>query len=121
MIQATGFTGFGPGFTDSDNLLDPATRLTELITSIISTITIFAGLAFVFWFVIGAITWITGGHDSSQLDKAKSQMSTAVIGLVFTALVIPITWLIGKLTGIDIINPETIINTLSPNFPTTSP
>lgn len=114
MIQTTGFTGFESGFTDSTKILNPDTRLGELITSIVSAITIFAGLAFVFWFIIGAITWITGGHDSGQLEKAKSQMSTAIIGLIFTALVIPITWLIGKLTGIDIINPETIINNLTP-------
>ena len=112
MIQ---LTGFDSGFTDTASLSDPATRLTETITSIVSAITIFAGLAFVFWFIIGAITWITGGHDSGQLEKAKSQMSTALIGLTFTILALPITWLIGKLTGIDIINPEIILNNLSPN------
>lgn len=114
MNLLTGFTGFGPGFTDTTQVANPATRLSILITSIMSTITIFAGLAFVFWFVIGAITWITGGHDSGQLEKAKTQMSTALIGLIFTALVLPITWLIGKLTGLDIINPEIIINNLTP-------
>ena len=111
MIQLTGFTN---GFTDTTKIADPATRFTEITSAIISTITIFAGLSFIFWFIIGAVTWITGGHDPAQLEKAKRQLSTGVIGLSITAMVLPITWLIGKLTGIDIINPETIINSLIP-------
>ncbi|MBU1085302.1 MAG: hypothetical protein ABIJ43_00455 [Candidatus Beckwithbacteria bacterium] len=110
MIQLTGFSGF----SDALKTTDAPTRFTEILTSIISTITIFAGLAFLFWFVIGAFTWITGGHDPAQLEKAKKQMGDAFIGLLATAAVLPITYLIGKLTGIDILAPENILNSLIP-------
>ncbi|MEA3354930.1 MAG: hypothetical protein U9Q63_00380 [Patescibacteria group bacterium] len=110
MIQLTGFSGF----SDANKTTDPALRFTEIISSIVSTITIFAGLAFLFWFVIGAFTWITGGHDSNQLEKAKKQMSDAIIGLIATAAVLPITYLIGKLTGINILTPENVLNSLRP-------
>lgn len=115
MIQTTGFTGFSSGFTQSDLAqADPATRFTQISTAIVSTITIFAGLAFIFWFIIGAITWITGGHDPAQIDKGKRQISTAIIGLIATAMVLPIAWLVSQLTGIDIINPENVFNSLIP-------
>ena len=111
MIQLTGFSGF----SDATKTTDSPARFTQIISSIISGITIFAGLAFLFWFVIGAFTWITGGHDSGQLEKAKKQMSDAILGLIATTAVLPITYLIGKLTGINILSPENILNTLKPN------
>ena len=76
--------------------------------------TIFAGIAFIFWFIIGALTWITGGHDPGQLDKAKRQMSTGIIGLIVTVATVSITFIIGKLTGINIINPENTFYNLIP-------
>jgi hypothetical protein len=85
-----------------------------IISNIVSAITIFAGLAFLFWFLIGAFTWITG-DNTQQLDKAKSQMSTAIVGLIVVILTIPVAYIIGKLTGLDILNPELIIQKLLPN------
>lgn len=110
MIQLTGFSGY----SDAAKAANAPIRFTEIVSNIISVITIFAGTAFLFWFVVGAFTWITGGHDPGQLEKAKKQMSDAFIGLIATAAVLPVTYLIGKLTGINILAPENILNSLIP-------
>lgn len=112
MIQLTGFSGFsdaGPATADAPG------RFADIFSNIISIMTIFSGLAFMIWFIIGAFTWITGGHDPAQLDKAKQQMSSAIIGLVATVAVIPIVYIVSKLTGIAILNPESIILNILPN------
>lgn len=110
MLQLTGF----PGFSNAAQTTNAPARFTAIVSNIVSVATIFAGTAFLFWFIIGAFTWITGGHDSGQLEKAKKQMSDALIGLIATATVLPITYLIGKLTGIDILAPENVLNSLTP-------
>jgi len=109
-----GFSGFS-GFSEANPAIaDAPSRFTSIITNIIAIITIFAGLAFFFWFLIGALTWITASSDPKQLDKAKNQMGTAIVGLIIVILSVPITYIIGKILGLDILSPEDIINSLTP-------
>lgn len=81
----------------------------KTISSIVAVITISAGIAFIIYFVFGALTWVTSGGKADQLEKAKSTMSSALIGLFVTILTIPTIYIIGKLVGLDILNPSTII------------
>ena len=111
MIQLTGFSGFSDAGSAT---ADAPGRFADIFSNIISVMTIFAGLAFLLWFVIGAFTWITGSDDPAQLDKAKKQMSSAIIGLVAAVAVIPIAYIVSKLTGIEILNPESIIGNILP-------
>lgn len=111
LAQLTGFEGFSSVGSTSN----PAGRIADLISQIIAVITIFAGLTFIFWFVISAITWIAGGHDSGQIEKAKSQMSNALIGLLLTVITLPIIYIIGKLIGLNILNLETLVPFLTPS------
>jgi hypothetical protein len=39
-------------------------------------------LAVIAYFLMGAFTWITSGGDTSKLEKARNQMTHAIIGLV---------------------------------------
>ena len=98
-------SGFKSGLTQTTDsvLADPASRFASVISNIIAAITIFAGIFFLVYFLISAFTWVTGG-DPQQLEKAKKQMSSALIGLSLVILLIPITYLISRLTGLDIIN-----------------
>ena len=89
-------------------------RLAAIFSTLFSLLTVFAGFAFLIWFLIGAITWITSGHDPNLLKKAQGQMTTAVIGLIVVILTIPIAYILSQLTGLDILNPENIINNLLP-------
>ncbi len=104
--------GFTQGIFKTDTL--PQNRLVEIISNTVAVMTIFGGLAFLFWFVIGAVTWAASGGNAQQLEKAKGQMGTAVVGLFVLVLATAFTWLIGKISGVDIINLETLINKVVP-------
>lgn len=93
---------------------DPVRRFAAIISGIIAVLTIFAGLAFLTYFVIGALTWITSGGQPDQLTKAKNQMSTALVGLIVVILTIPIAYIVSALTGLDILNPVNIVPRLLP-------
>jgi len=105
-------SGFNQGITRP--FTDAPSRFTSILSNIIAIITIFAGLSFLIYFIIGGLTWITGG-DAQQLEKAKKQMSSAIIGLILVILTIPISYLISKFTGLDILNIGQIINNLKFN------
>lgn len=105
--------GFSSGFTAP--AADPANRLSAAVSNIVAVITIFAGLSFLIWFVVGALTWITAADQADKLTKAKNQMSSALIGLIIVILTIPFVYLIGKILGIDILNISgTIFSRLAP-------
>ena len=101
--------GFSKGFTSS--VSETPQGFENLLSRVISIFTIFASLAFVLWLVIGAFTWITGDNPQ-QLEKAKKQMSSAIIGLIVTAAIIPFTWIIGKITGLEILNFADLVSNL---------
>ena len=92
----------------------PDTRLAEVLSNIVAVLTIFGGLAFLAWFVIGALTWASSGGNQEQLNKAKSQMSTAVAGLFVLILATSVVWILGKITGLEILNLEELINKVTP-------
>lgn len=92
----------------------PDTRLTQVISNIVGVLTIFGGLAFLTWFVIGAVQWTASGGNPEQMNKAKSQMSTAVAGLFVLILSMSVVWILGKVTGLDILNLEDLIKKVRP-------
>lgn len=101
--------GFTEGFGN-----DPAGRLEEIISNIVGVFTIFAGISFIIYFLIGAVAWVTAGGHPETLDKAKNQMSTALIGLVITVVGVGVMYVLGEVTGLKILNPADIIDKLKP-------
>lgn len=89
-------------------------RFAEIFSAIVTALTIFGGIAFLVWFVIGAVQWTAAGGNPEQLNKAKSQMSTAIAGLFVLILSSSIIWVMGKITGLDIINIEKLIKAVTP-------
>ena len=86
------------------------TQAENLINLIISFLTVIAGLAFFIYFVIGGVTWVTAGGDKGNVDKAKTMMTNATIGMVIIAASYAIVWIIQTVLGINIINnPFTIL------------
>jgi cytochrome bd-type quinol oxidase subunit 2 len=108
--EVSGFTG---GFFKTAGSY-PQGRFALLISNIITVFTIFAGLAFLLWFVTGALTWATSGGNPEQTTKAKNQMSSATAGLFVTVLSYAIIFILGKITGFEILNVEAIISRLAP-------
>lgn len=119
MIQLTNtplqpISGFASGITANPADLDVPTRFAAIISNIITIITFFSGLAFLVWFIIGALTWISSADQADKLTKAKNQMSSAIVGLIIVILSIPITYVIGKILGFDILSSSDIITKLAP-------
>jgi len=107
-------SGFDKGIATNPGP-DVANRFADLISNIVTLLTIFSGLAFLIWFIVGALTWITASDHADKLEKAKNQMSQAIIGLVLVIIAIAIISLLGKITGLTILDPAAIINNILPD------
>ncbi len=101
----------GEGTFQNIGLSDAPVHLATLISTVIGALTIIAGLAFMLYFIFGAINWIISNGDQQKVETAKNQMVAAGIGIVIVVAAYTITGVVGIVLGIDILNPaETIQN-----------
>lgn len=97
-------TGLGKFQTDA-----PASQLTNFISTIINVITITAGLAFLLYFAIGGLKWITSSGEKARAEEAKTELTQAAIGLIVVAVSYFIVGIVGGVVGIDILNPGKLL------------
>lgn len=106
----------GPGGFAPTNPADGGTRFAAFASSMFGLLTILAGLAFLLYFVLGAINWITSSGEQQKVEGAKNQMTAAAIGLVIVIAAYGIAGVVGAVLGINLLldNPTQTIEDLSP-------
>lgn len=87
--------------------------LGQLLSNILGIITMIAGVAFIFYFMIGAINWITSAGDTNKIQTARGQILNAIIGLAITALAYPTAYVLSQLLGVPFKNPIELITSFT--------
>ena len=80
------------------------------IATLWQTIILVGGLAFLLYFLLGGLNWITAGGDKGKIETAKKMMTSGATGMIVIAVSYSIVWIVGKALGIDILNPGAIIS-----------
>ena len=101
-------TGVGVFQTKADS-----SQVEIFISTLIGAITVVGGLAFLVFFFLGAIKWITAGGDKAKVQESQAEMINSLIGLIAMVAAYFIVGIVGGLLGIDILNPMTIINNIT--------
>lgn len=84
-------------------------KLGEFISTIINVVTVVAGLAFLLYFAIGGLKWITSSGEKAKAEEAKTELTQAAIGLIIVAVSYFIAGIVGGVVGIDILNPGKLL------------
>ncbi|OGV97159.1 hypothetical protein A2W24_00435 [Microgenomates group bacterium RBG_16_45_19] len=101
-------------FCPEANAIEPASvTIEKLLTMVVGFLTIVAGLAFLIYFIIGGLGWVTAGGDKGKVEKAQSMMTNGVIGMIVVVAAYGITWIVGQVLGIDILNPAELLGNLT--------
>jgi cytochrome bd-type quinol oxidase subunit 2 len=111
--KITSIGGYDPSVVEGGKGL-ATTQFANFASNLISLITTVGGLMFLLYFILGGLSWITAGGDKGKVDEAKSKMTNAAIGLIVIASSYAIAFIIGKVLGIDILNPSVIIKEITP-------
>jgi hypothetical protein len=90
--------------------LKTGSLLTEFLSSMITTLTVVASLAFAIYFIIGGLKWITSGGDKTKAEEAKTQMTQAAIGLIVVVVAYFIIGIISNVLGLNILDPAAVLN-----------
>jgi len=104
LAQAKDLGSIDVAGTTKFSVADP-TAINTIFSQVIGFLTIVAGLAFLIYFIIGAINWITAGGDAKKVDTAKSYMTNGAIGMVVIVAAYSIIWIIGQVLGLNILDP----------------
>jgi hypothetical protein len=85
-----------------------------LISYILTFLTIFAGLMFLYQFLRGALAWLSAGGDQKKVSDARDMITQGVIGLVIIIAAYSIIGLISTVLGLDLLNPAQLLLQLVP-------
>lgn len=112
-IPLGNITGVGDFQTTITDSATTKTAFSTLLSQLIGTITVVGGLAFVIFFTVGGLKWLTSGGDKGKVTEAQTQMTQAAIGLIAMAASYFIAGIVGGVLGINIFNP---LHVLFPNI-----
>jgi len=100
------------GVTDNDT--NALTTLELFISNMLGLGTVVGSIVFIVYFLLGGISWIGAGGDTSKINKARDQMIQGALGLIVLVAMYAIIGLIGTIVGLDILNPATELMKLIP-------
>ncbi len=66
--------------------------LGEILTFTIRAFFVIAGLAALFYMLLGAFAWVTSGGDSDAVSAAQGKIQAAVVGMLIIVGVLAIIW-----------------------------
>jgi hypothetical protein len=103
--------GIGPLGLENTDASMSGLVFNRLISIVLGTMTMFAGIWFLILLVTAAYKWMNAGGDKAALEEAREKMLHAVIGLVIVIAAIFIVDLVGNILGISYItDPNAFIN-----------
>jgi len=107
--------GFGPfGNLDLSSVGEAASAFTSILSKIIGVMTVIAGIWFFFILIIGAFGFLTAGGDPKKIESATKRIGNGLTGLIIIVLAYALIWIIGGFLGLDILNPQDVIELLGP-------
>jgi hypothetical protein len=91
-----------PASLGSGDTSQGGTALGKLISGLIGALFVAGFLLTIMELIIGGVQWITAGGDKQALEKARTGITNAIMGLVIVAATYALATLIGKFFGIDL-------------------
>lgn len=80
---------------------NPAEGLGKIVMTTVQTFVLFAAFAALIYLLWGASLWITSGGEQEKLEKARLQMTHAVLGIILLIAVLGIfTVVTGDILGV---------------------
>lgn len=119
-IDIGSFKGPGVGIFDPGYGLSGVTAksaawsLESILSNVIGFLTVIAGLAFLMYFVFGALQWTLAGGDEGKVDSAKKQMTNGAIGLIIIIIAYGVIAVVGGVLGLNILDPGCELQKLNP-------
>ncbi len=101
-------------FSPGAGAVGVGTPIALFISNIIGFVTGLAGIMFLIYLIFAGLSWITAGGDKGKVEAARNQMTQAALGLVVVIAAYSIAGVVGRVLGIDLLDPVKMIGTILP-------
>jgi len=91
---------------------NPGGPIEQFLSTMLGFITVIGGLMFLVYVVLAGLNWITAGGDKGKLEAARSQITSAIVGLIIVIVSQTIVGIAGGVLGLDILNPARMIQNI---------
>lgn len=91
-----------------------SSAVVDIFSRILGVLTVVAGLWFIIQLITAAFDYINAGENEEQIRKVHQKLINNFVGLSIVVMVYALTAIIGRLVGLDILNPQRIIPGLGP-------
>ncbi len=86
-------------------------QLNKLLSTVVGIMTVIAAIWFIIQFIVAGFQWIQSGGEKNNLEQARDKITNSLIGLIIVVSAWIVMGVIGKIVGLDILNPgEILIN-----------
>jgi hypothetical protein len=102
---------FAPGDLEKTTVL---TYTNTTISFLVTLMTTLGGLFFLYNAVMAGIYWLSAGGEQKKIQEARDRITQSVLGLIVLVFAYGLAGLIGRIVGIDVLNPAEFINRLLP-------
>lgn len=79
--------------------------ISKFLSNLVALIYTMGSIGVIFMLVWGSFDWITSGGNKEQLEKARSRIINAIIGIIIMAAVFAILSVLGTFTGFQFFKP----------------
>lgn len=87
-------------------------QFNKVVSAFIGFMTTIAALWFGLQIIIAGYQWIGAGGDKGKTEEARNHLTNSLIGIIIVAAAWVLIGIVGKILGLDILNPGAIIQTL---------
>lgn len=94
------------------NAANPGGPIEQFLSAMLGFITVIGSLMFLVYVVLAGLNWITAGGDKGKLEAARSQITSAIVGLIIVIVSQTIVGITGGVLGLDILNPAKMIQNI---------
>ncbi len=88
--------------------------IAQFVSNLLGFITGLAGIMFLIYLIFAGLSWVSSGGDKGKVEAARNQMTQAALGLVVVIAAYAIAGVVGRVLGLDILNPVNVIKTIIP-------
>lgn len=74
------------------------------IAQIWRALVVAGGIAFLIYFLLGGMEWITAGGDKAKIESAQKKITGGLVGLAILVTSFAIVALVGEVLQIDLLN-----------------
>ncbi len=96
---------YNPDLSNPDKGAAVAAPITTIFSNALAIFTLAAGIMFLIYFILAALAWITSSGKPDKVQEAQNRMINAVIGLIAVVATYSIAFIVGKILGVDFLDP----------------